>query len=180
MTVYIAFLRGINVGGRRVVKMEPLRAIMESLRFQNVKTYIQSGNVLFEAEEHQPDLLRLSIESKLEQELGFSVPTIVRTRADLEQVVIENPFPVTTELEQATLYITFLERAPEEQALAKLNSYRNDADEFRVAGCEVYLRCVTGYGTTVFSNNFFESMLEVPATTRNWKTVNKMLSLAKA
>jgi len=179
VTLYIALLRGINVGGRRTVKMEKLKSIMESLEFQNVKTYIQSGNVLFETEARDTNLLRQSIESKLDEELGFKIPAIVRTGAELEDVVKQNPFHSGTESENTNLHLTFLSSEPDEKALDRLASYKNDVDDFRVLNREVYLRCGTGYGTTMFSNNFFESMLKVLATTRNWKTVNKILRLSE-
>jgi len=176
MTTYIAFLRGINVGGQKIIKMEKLKEIFESLQFQNVKTYIQSGNVMFESTEDSPDIL-YKIEAELESVLGYKVTSIIRTADELEKVIEQNPFSTSECFEKQ--YVTFLYGEPAAEAVDRLMSYKNDVDDFCVINREVFLLCGKGYGKTKFSNHFLESKLDVLATTRNWKTINKVLNMIK-
>ena len=176
MTTYIAFLRGINVGGQKIIKMEKLKEIFESLQFQNVKTYIQSGNVMFESTEDSPDIL-CKIEAELESVLGYKVTSIIRTADELEKVIEQNPFSTSECFEKQ--YVTFLYGEPAAEAVDRLMSYKNDVDDFCVTHREVFLLCGKGYGKTKFSNHFLESKLDVLATTRNWKTVNKILNMIR-
>lgn len=176
MTTYIAFLRGINVGGQKIIKMEKLKEIFESLQFQNVKTYIQSGNVMFESTEDSPDIL-CKIEAKLESVLGYKVTSIIRTADELEKVIEQNPFSTSEGFEKQ--YVTFLYGEPAAEAVDRLMSYKNDVDDFYVINREVFLLCGKGYGKTKFSNHFLESKLDVLATTRNWKTINKVLNMIR-
>lgn len=177
MTIYIAFLRGINVGGQKIIKMEKLKDIFESLQFQNVKTYIQSGNVIFESTEESTDIL-CKMETELEHILGDKVTCIIRTVDELEEVIKQNPFSTSEDIEKQ--YVTFLDRKPTAEAAARLMSYKNDVDDFYVINREVFLLCGKGYGKTKFSNHFLESKLDVLATTRNWKTVNKILNMIRS
>lgn len=176
MTIYIAFLRGINVGGQKIIKMEKLRDVCKSLQFQNVKTYIQSGNVIFESTEEGPDIL-CKIETELENVLGYKVISIIRTVDELEEGIRQNPFSASGDFEKQ--YVTFLHREPTIEAVDRLMSYKNDVDDFCVTHREVFLLCGKGYGKTKFSNHFLESKLDVLATTRNWKTINKILSMIR-
>jgi uncharacterized protein (DUF1697 family) len=175
MNIYVALLRGINVGGRKVVKMQDLKAVFESLDFHSVRTYIQSGNVIFAAAEEHPADLQNRIERKLEEVLGYKVTAIIRTVRELEQVIQGNPF--VGKADDGMLYVTFLAEAPTAEAIDRLASYRNGEDDVHVASREVYLICRNGYGRTLFSNDFLESKLGVQATTRNWQTVNRIASL---
>lgn len=177
MTTYIAFLRGINVGGQKIIKMEKLKEIFESLQFQNVKTYIQSGNVMFESTEDSPDIL-CKIEAELESVLGYKVTSIIRTADELEKVIKQNPFSTSEGFEKQ--YVTFLHGEPAAEAVDRLMSYKNDVDDFCIINREVFLLCGKGYGKTKFSNHFLESKLDVLATTRNWKTINKVLNMMRS
>ena len=176
MTIYIAFLRGINVGGKKIIKMEKLKDIFKSLYFQNVKTYIQSGNVIFDSTEESADIL-YKIETELENVLGYKVTSIIRTADELEEIIKQNPFSASEDVEKQ--YVTFLYREPTVEAADRLMSYKNDVDDFCVTHREVFLLCGKGYGKTKFSNHFLESKLDVLATTRNWKTINKVLNMIK-
>jgi uncharacterized protein (DUF1697 family) len=177
MNIHVAFLRGINVGGRKVIKMQDLKSIFESLEFHNVRTYIQSGNVIFAAAEERPLDLQIRIERKLEEVLGYKVTAIIRTARELEQVIQGNPF--VGNADDGMLYVTFLSEAPTAEAIEQLASYRNGVDDVHVVNREAYLMCRNGYGRTLFSNNFLESKLGVQATTRNWQTVNRIASMVK-
>jgi uncharacterized protein (DUF1697 family) len=171
---YIALLRGINVGGK-VVKMADLRSVMEAMGFENVQTYIQSGNVVFAAEEQDINELTLKLASRLQDEFGFEIPVLIRTLENLEEGVRNNPFSADEP------YVSFLAKEPDQEGIEKLKSYEDKTeDELKIVGREVYIHCVGGYGRTLYSNAFLEKKLGVPATTRNWKTVNKLIDMARS
>lgn len=178
MSVYIALLRGINVSGQKIIKMEHLRAVFEEMQFEQVQTYIQSGNVVFEAEEQDTSLLEKKIEQKIEQVYSFQVPVIVRTSRELELVVEQNPFDITELSANEKIYVSFLSQEPSAEAVQLLKTFESDIDDFHVHGCEVYILIRAGYGESLFSNNFLEKKLKVSATTRNWATVNKLIAMA--
>jgi uncharacterized protein (DUF1697 family) len=176
MPKYVALLRGINVSGQKIIKMDHLRAIFESMNFQHVITYIQSGNVIFDSEEKDSERLKSRIESELQRVLHFDIPVILRTKEELEEIVERNPFEEAGINEK--LYVSLLSRAPSAEAVAKLETYENEIDTFRIQDREVYVLCRENYGKSQFSNNFMEKKLGVSATTRNWATVNKLIQLA--
>jgi uncharacterized protein (DUF1697 family) len=176
MNIHVAFLRGINVGGRKVIKMQDLKALFESLDFHNVRTFIQSGNVIFAAAEELD--LQNRIERKLEEVFGYKVTAIIRTARELEQVIQGNPFVGSAD--DGMLYVTFLAEAPTAEAIDRLASHKDGVDDVHVVNREVYLVCRNGYSKTMFSNNFLESKLRVQATTRNWQTVNRIASMARS
>lgn len=176
MSTYIAILRGINVSGKNKILMLDLKAIFESMDFKNVKTYIQSGNVIFDAKsaKNLSDLIK----DKINQKYSFNVPVIIRTVAEIDAILIQNPFLKQKNIELDKLHITFLAEQPTKENLDKINALQFEKDEFKVIGNEVYLHCPNGYGNTKLSNTFFENKLKVTATTRNWKTVNEILKLS--
>ncbi|GAA3402908.1 DUF1697 domain-containing protein [Paenibacillus hodogayensis] len=177
-TTYIALLRGINVSGQKLIKMERLREIFETMGVGKVRTYIQSGNVVFEAGQ-QSEPVRVMIESALKEALGYRVETVVRTHAELEDVIARNPFGQEDDAEEAKVYVSFLAEAPSAAAVDVLSGFRSEVDEYRVSGREVYIRCRGQYGKSLFSNNFLEKKLRVTATTRNWQTVGKLAAMAR-
>jgi uncharacterized protein (DUF1697 family) len=178
MTVYIALLRGINVSGQKIIKMEHLRAVFEEMRFKQVRTYIQSGNVVFEADEQDTSLLEKKIEQKIEQVYSFQVPVIVRTSRELELAVEQTPFDTAELTANEKIYVSFLSQEPSAEAVQVLKTFESDTDDFQIHGREVYILIRAGYGESLFSNNFLEKKLKVSATTRNWATVNKLISMA--
>ncbi|HWI64261.1 MAG TPA: DUF1697 domain-containing protein [Symbiobacteriaceae bacterium] len=178
MTTFIALLRGINVGGHKLVKMAELKRTFEALGFSRVQTYIQSGNVVFEAAEDEASLRR-RIEQAIEAAFGFAVPTVLRTAQALEAIVADCPFPVDRLAEGEELYVALLAEAPAQAGIDKLLASRSDTDECRLAGREVYLLLRNGARETIFTNNFLEKKLGVPVTTRNWQTINKLVEMGK-
>ena len=178
VTTCIALLRGINVSGQRMIKMNDLKALFESLKLKNVRTYLQSGNVVFDSGEPAVGAQGKRIENKILQILGLEVPVIMRTADQLENILQNNPFLKDRNEEITRLYVIFLAEAPAADSLFKLNGYKSADDEFIVSGKEIYLFCPGGYGNTKFSNGFFESKLKVTATTRNWKTVTELVAMA--
>ncbi|MCX6244594.1 MAG: DUF1697 domain-containing protein [Bacteroidetes bacterium] len=175
----IALLRGINVGGQRMIKMNVLKTLFESLKLKNVNTYLQSGNVVFNSEPPDCNELRKSIENKIREDLAFDVPVILRTADQLENILPNNPFLKGRNEDITRLYVTFLAEEPAADLLDKLNGLKSADDEFSVSGKEIFLFCPGGYGNTKFSNGFFESKLKVTATTRNWKTVTELVAMAQ-
>lgn len=171
MPTFIALLRGINIVGK-TVKMANLRSIMTSMGFENVRTYIQSGNVVFEAEEENTDVLAGRIDRELQKHFDFPIPVVVRTRNEWEEVIRKNPFL------DSEPHVSFLSEEPDEEAVEKVKAYREKSeDEILIDGREVYLLCKGSYHKTIFSNTFLEKKLGVSSTTRNWRTVNKLANL---
>jgi uncharacterized protein (DUF1697 family) len=178
MNTCIAFLRGINVSGLNPIKMEVLRQQISGLGFRNVRTYIQSGNLLFEIEGHTNAQLEELISGKIKEDYGYKIPVIVMNFNELEQAICNNPYAFSPDYSNEYLHVTFLSQMPDIQDLAVLSTGQNMTDKFMVSGNLVYLYCPSGYGKTKFNNSFFEKKLKCNATTRNWKTVQKMIELA--
>lgn len=172
---YIAFLRGINVTGYKIIKMDALRKIFEDAGFKNVRTYIQSGNVIFET--NKDENLQKRIEAQLKKELGYEVVTIVRSIEELKRIIKENPYKNLNLTENERLHLTMLEVKPTGASVKELLSVKSDIDELKVKGKEVYLICRNGYGRSVYSNNLIEKKLGMKATTRNWNTINRILTI---
>jgi len=177
MTTCIALLRGINVGGRNSVKMEALRGIFERLGFHDVRTYVQSGNVVFGAL-HTEDLSH-RIEEGLRDSVGLPVTVLVRTAPELTQIMVANPFLGESGVEPAKLYVTFLARQPAPSGWEALRALPAGKDRCHGVGREVYLHCPDGYGRTKLSNTALERVLATSATTRNWATVGRLVEMAR-
>jgi uncharacterized protein (DUF1697 family) len=173
-STYVALLRGINVGGHKAVKMDQLRNAFEALGFEDVTTYVQSGNVVFNAFTKASENLSKKIEEKVLREFDISVPVTVKTAGEVNDVIRNNPFLQEKGIDLSKLHVTFLSHAPEKTALKMLDVIANAPDQFRSSGKEIYLYCPNGYGVTKLSNNALEKVLSVRATTRNWKTVNRL------
>jgi uncharacterized protein (DUF1697 family) len=180
MMTCIAMLRGINVGGSKPVKMQRLRASFQELGFKNVSTYLQSGNVVFQAPSSSPTSLASRIEQQIQKDFGFDVSVLVRTAGELSQVVTGNPFLKDKGMDTCWLHITFLSQAAPGTAAKSLEPLAATAERFKVSGREIFLFCPNGYGRTKLSNNAIEKKLSVGATTRNWNTVNALLQMAEA
>ncbi len=178
MEKYIAFLRAINVGGYRKIKMQNLRDMFEAMGFEHVETYIQSGNVIFDSDETDPTVLSQSIEQQIESEFGHDVPVMVRTREQLENLIKNNPFD-GQEDKRFKLYVTFfLETLPKEKQ-QELKSLSSDIEKFDFVNGELFsLIDKTTDQKTNFSNNFVEKMIGIPGTGRNWRSVNKIYEMA--
>lgn len=177
MTTYVAMLRGINVSGRNKLAMQDLRSLVGSVGAKDVRTYIQSGNAIFTSRRSPASVVE-ALESALELALGSPVPVLVRTKEELDAVIDTNPF-VHAGRDTGVLHVTFMGAVADPVAVASTVTERAGADEHRVIGREVYLRCPNGYGETKLTNAFFEKKLGSPATTRNWKTVTTLAELAE-
>lgn len=180
MATHISILRGINVSGQKKILMADLKALYEGLGFENVTTYIQSGNVIFTAQKSltHKELVE-KIGAAIFKKYGFEVPVIVRTVAEMESVLAANPLFKEKNIDIEKLHVTFLEEEPSAENIKLTKELDYSPDKFIILGKEVYLYCPNGYGISKLSNTFFENKLKVKATTRNWKTVNQLVMLAK-
>lgn len=168
---YIALLRGINVSGKNKLPMADLRQLSEGIGWKNVQSYIQSGNLLFEADT-LPQAEDLSVAIK--REYAYEVPVLLRTQEYFRQA-LTNPFlEATPDLDTKTLHVTFLVVAPAPSAIAALEEVDPKADRWQVIDDRVYLHCPNGYGRTKLTNNYLEKKLGQIATTRNWRTLHKL------
>ncbi|MGH2574654.1 MAG: DUF1697 domain-containing protein [Ignavibacteria bacterium] len=177
MIRYTAFLRGINVSGQKLIKMEDLKKIFLSMGFKNVQTYIQSGNVVFDTSGLNHDVLHKRIEKELNKSLGYGVVTILRTITEIERIINNNPFKKEKIEGETKFYVTMLAEKPTSKQKKELESFKDNVDKFKIINREVYILCYKGYGKSVFSNNFIEKKLGMPATSRNWNTINKILKV---
>ena len=178
MEKYIAILRGINVSGQKKIKMDDLRSLMKNIKLKNVQTYIQSGNLIFEYSKVIDFELAKKIGEKIYQNYGFQVPVITRTLSEWKDVFDNNPFLKDRDEDISTLHVTFLADKPKDEYLDNINMFNSPPDEFIISRKEIYLYCPNGYGRTKLSNTFFENKLKVIATTRNFKTVSKLVEIA--
>ncbi len=178
MTTYISILRGINVSGKRLIKMDALKKMYENLNFDNIQTYVQSGNVVFLSKENDPKKLEKIISSKIKSEFGFDVPVIVLSAKTLEKIIESNPFTKDKLKDVSFLHVTFLADKVAQLDKESIIEKKLPNEEIRFAPNAVYLYCPDGYGRTKLNNNFLENKLKVTATTRNWKTTNELLKLA--
>ncbi len=179
METYIAILRGINVSGQKKIKMGELRKHLEALNFEQIHTYIQSGNIIFQTEKADVNKLAKTIESKILKEYKFEVPTIVRSVGYFEQISKNNPFLKNPDINLERLYVTFLTEGPSENLKNEVSKITYPGEQFIISGDAIYLFCSVGYGEAKLNNNFFEKKLKVSATTRNWNTVLKLTQMGK-
>jgi uncharacterized protein (DUF1697 family) len=170
---WVCLLRGVNVGGKKVA-MKALRELIEELGHQDVVTYIQSGNVVFRAPSGGARKLAGDIQKAIKAEMGLDVTVLLRSPDELGEVIAGNPFPGVED----KLHVTFLDAEPEASKVAAMDAEAYSPDRFEVVGRTVYLHCPDGYGRSKLVNSFWEKKLGVAATTRNWRTVNKLLEMA--
>lgn len=179
MKTYISILRGINVSGHNMIKMDVLRQMYTLLGFKNVQSYIQSGNVLFQCETSEKQNLEKKIVKKILETFHFEVFVLVKELDEIKEIVSNNPFVNIRNEDITRLHVTFLSSTPLKENLDKVNGQQYVPDEFIIIDKAIYLFCPNGYGNTKLSNNFFENKLKVSATTRNWKTTNELVSIAE-
>ena len=175
MTTWVALLRGINLGSRKRISMVDLRALFETLGLDAIRTYVVSGNVVFESQRRARGALAGDIERAIESTLGHDVTVVLRTGPELARIVAANPFP---DAEIATLYVTFLGDTPARDRVRALEEVSIGGDEFAVRGTEVYLHVPNGYGRSKLNNETLERRLGVAGTTRNWRTTTALAGMA--
>ena len=177
--IYLSLLRGINVSGQKIIKMADLALLYKDLGFNEISTYLQSGNVIFTCPNNEPAGLVDHIEAAIKHRFGFDVTVIIRTQQELRQIIETNPFLGRQEINPDKLHVTFLRQLPSDAELGQLDIPNAGLDEFMVREREVFLFCPNGYGRTKLTNNVFEKRLKTPATTRNWKTIIALFDMTK-
>lgn len=177
MPYFISLLRGINVSGQKLIKMDILRKIYEYLGFTDVSTYLQSGNVVFHSALTDTRLISEMISSEINRSMGFEVQVFILSSEAWRQVAEANPFAKDIEKDIAALYVTFLSDDAQKNALDKLYKWMTNGEEAFIHQKTVYLYYPNGYGKTKLSNNEIERALKCSATTRNWKTTLSLLSM---
>lgn len=178
MPVYIAMLRGINIGPHKRMKMEKLRASCEALDLQQVKTYIQSGNVVFQAARPTATALSRKIEQRIVQDFGFSSDVILRTREELGRIIKNNPLLKERGIDPARLHVVFLRDVPAPEAVKKLESLTLPPDQVHPAGHEIYCYFPNGVSGSSLWKHPMDRVLAVQTTMRNWNTVNTLYQMA--
>jgi uncharacterized protein (DUF1697 family) len=179
MAIYISMLRGINVGGHKRIKMDQLRQSFEALGFEQVKTYIQSGNVVFKAGKTSTSALSNKIEKKLLSDFGFSASVVSRTSDEMDSTIENNPFLKERDIDAEKLHVTFMSEAPAAAALKKLADLMVEPDRFCCSGKELFFYLPNGVSGSVLMKKPVDRVLGVVITTRNWKTVNSLHQMCR-
>ena len=174
MKRYIALLRGINVGGHKKLKMTDLKLLFEDLGFENVTTYIQSGNVVFSAKDGEN--LEAKISKEIEKRFGWEVSVLVKTAHELTKILKDCPFD---KAKKAEAYFMLLATPPKTEFMEALANLSYPEEEFVITPECVYISYKNGAGKAKLNNNFFEKKLQVTATTRNFRTLAKLVELAR-
>jgi len=180
MEKFVSLLRGINVSGQKKIKMAELKAMYLSLGFQNVETYIQSGNVVFESKITDKSEIKKLIENAIKKQFDFDVPVHVLCKLEIEDAFKLNPFLKRKNIPIEHLGITFLENSPDASPLQSISELSvAGKDEFQIIDKNIFLLLPNGFGRTKLSNNMFERKLKTNATSRNWKTITKLVEMMK-
>jgi len=175
---YLALLRGINVGGKNKILMKDLSATFVDAGCKNVRTFIQSGNVIFDAPARLSTRVPGVITARIAESHGYKTPVLVRSLTELADAITNNPFLSAGAPEDA-LHLLFLADEPDPARVLALDPNRSPPDEYIVRGREVYLRLRNGAADTKLTNAYFDSKLATTSTGRNWRTVTKLLDLMK-
>ena len=180
MTKYISLLRGINVSGHRKILMKDLKALYEKFGYINVITYIQSGNVIFESATDNSDKIRNNLEQAITKNYDFSVDILVLSVTEFIRVLEKLPFKnFDLEKDGTKIIVTFLSDNPDSLCLEKMMTYAAPNEEMIPGNKALYFRFPDGYGKTKLTNVLMERKLKVSTTSRNLKTVVKLVELAK-
>ena len=176
--LFVALLRGINVGGKNKLAMKELSAIFALAGCTEVRTYIQSGNVVCKASATVAKKLPALVHAAIKKNIGHDVPIVIRTAAELASVARENPF-LALGTAPETLHVAFLSDEPRAAAIVTLDPARSPGDEFVARGREIYLRLPNGVARSKLTNAYFDRALATTSTIRNWRTVLELLALTK-
>ena len=175
MTTYIALFRGINVGGKNILPMKDLVGILETVGCEKIKTYIQSGNAVFQTKENQKRKIAELINTKIRESHGFNPKVLLREASELEDAIENNPFKIA---EGKTLHFFFLESTPLKPDLNGLENVKSNTEKFKLIKNIFYLYAPDGIGRSNLAAKV-EKSLGIPVTARNWNTVNKLSAMVK-
>jgi uncharacterized protein (DUF1697 family) len=177
MTTHLALLRGINVSGHNMIKMDALKTTLEAIGFQNVQTYIQSGNVFVDTEEENAASVGFQIKQEIFKAFGHEVPIVVIGKADLEACFKNNPFLKEKEVDTKKLYVAFVSTTLRSDSINDLKISQFKPDEASIDGSRIFIKYAVGAGKTRFDQKYIEKKLSVTATIRNWNTVTQLLKM---
>jgi len=176
---YVALLRGVNVGGKNRLPMSSLVDLFTTVGCRSVETYIQSGNIVFQATERVARAVPEAVSDGIAKRLGFRIPVVMRSATELQSAAKLNPF-LRAGVDVATLHIAFLKERPTPARLASLDLRRSPPDELIALGRELYLRLPNGGARSKFTNAYLDAKLVTTSTVRNWRTVLKLVEMATA
>ena len=177
MTTHLALLRGINVSGHSMIKMAALKTTLEAIGFQNVQTYIESGNVFVDTEEENPAAVGFKIKQEIFKAFGHEVPVVVIGSADLEACFTNNPFLKEKDIDTKKLYVAFISTTLQSTSMNDLKISQFKPDEASIDGNKIFIKYAVGAGKTRFDQKYIEKKLNVTATIRNWNTVTQLLKM---
>ena len=177
MAAFVSLFRGINVGGHHKIRMDELKDLHESLGLKDVFTYIQSGNVVFNSDDADLARLRRQIEDGFEKNFGFHVEVIVRTSAELREIIDKNPFQSQQSKESKWVVVLFLAAHPDDTAQEDLLKTYVGPEEIFIIGKEVYIYYTNGIGRSKLSHSLIEKKLKTVGTARNWNTILQLQNL---
>ncbi len=177
MRTYLALLRGINVSGHKMIKMDALKKALEGIGFTQVVTYIQSGNVFVDTDEESPSKVGFLIKQEIFKQFGHDVPVIMVAIEELQACLDRNLFLQDTEVDLKKLYVSFISAELPENMITQLNLNFIKPDEIQLDGKRIYLKYDTSPAKTRLDNKWIEKNMNVMSTTRNWNTVNVLLKM---
>lgn len=177
MAKYVAFLRGINVGGKNMIKMETLREMFGALGYKNVKSYINSGNIVFETAKTDDLKLAARIGKAIEKEFSMTIGVMVRATAEIEDILKNNPFEGKFENDKE-VHVLFLNEKLSKEKTEQLLSNNSENEKFAVRGREIfYYASGVSFPDSLMGKDYIGKKLKVSATARNWRTMNKIAEL---
>jgi len=179
MPVWIAMLRGVNVGGHNRIKMDVLRELCNSLKLEDPRTYVQSGNIIFRTKEQNDAVLAKKIQNWIEKEFGFRPEVILRSADELRKAIAANPFAARKDIEFGKLLLTFLAGDAGPDSRRTLLKFKDYPEELHLAGRELYIYFPNGAGKSKLPWSSVEKLLQTTGTARNWNSVTKMLAIAE-
>jgi len=174
MNTYISLLRGINISGQKLIKMAELREVYTKIGFNNVSSYIASGNLAFQYQKESHEKLQELILKAIKNHYGWDVPNLILNHEQVKAALDKNPYK---EIEK--VYFTFLSDKPTQENIDKLFSYKFEDEYYQLIDKVIYSHTPKGPARAKFNNNFIENKLKVMATTRNLNTTNKLLEMSK-
>jgi uncharacterized protein (DUF1697 family) len=177
MKTHLALLRGINVSGHNMIKMDLLKTVLENAGFHNVRTYIQTGNVFVDSEEEHGASVGFNIKHEIFKELGLEVPVVVVSKNDLETCCKNNSFLTEKNCDLKKLYVAFVSKELQGSAINDLKMSQFKPDEAQIDSSRIYIKYAIGPGKTRLDQKYIEKKLNVVATIRNWNTVTTLLEM---
>jgi uncharacterized protein (DUF1697 family) len=177
MTTHLALLRGINVSGHNMMKMEALKTMLENIGFKNVRTYLQSGNVFVDTEEESASKVGFMIKQEIFKVFGHEVPTIVITKEDLELCFKNSPYLKEKDIDTKKLYVAFASIELKKENINDLKISQFKPDEASIDGNRIFIKYAIGAGKTRLEGKYIEKKLNVIVTMRNWNTVTNLLKM---